>query len=147
MKVSSPTVDSTTDSVVPDVLTSGEGDGGVLSQDSGVPSSSTAGDEDHTLHPWSITADQGVGDLEAFFSSAVDEGISAVFEIPSSTFESYAHKNKRKQYSPKRSVDAEEDWLEDATVRAHPGVHTSHISKIMGHAWRTMSPEEQAPYK
>ncbi|XP_025104730.1 uncharacterized protein LOC112570504 isoform X2 [Pomacea canaliculata] len=32
-------------------------------------------------------------------------------------------------------------------IEAHPGVHTSNISKIMGHAWRSMSPEEQAPFK
>ncbi|XP_046558114.1 uncharacterized protein LOC124267246 [Haliotis rubra] len=32
-------------------------------------------------------------------------------------------------------------------INANPGVHTSHISKIMGHAWRNMTPEEQAPYK
>ncbi|XP_071079316.1 uncharacterized protein [Haliotis cracherodii] len=32
-------------------------------------------------------------------------------------------------------------------INANPGVHTSNISKIMGHAWRTMAPEEQAPYR
>ncbi|KAL8588786.1 hypothetical protein ACOMHN_035282 [Nucella lapillus] len=32
-------------------------------------------------------------------------------------------------------------------IQAHPGVHTSHISKIMGHAWRNMTKEDQAPYR
>ncbi|XP_033734603.1 uncharacterized protein LOC117323468 [Pecten maximus] len=32
-------------------------------------------------------------------------------------------------------------------IDANPGIHTSHISKMMGHAWRNMSPQEQQPYK
>ncbi|KAL5009021.1 hypothetical protein ScPMuIL_014602 [Solemya velum] len=32
-------------------------------------------------------------------------------------------------------------------IAANPGVHTSHISKMMGHAWRNMSEDEQQPYK
>ncbi|XP_061163782.1 uncharacterized protein LOC133172941 isoform X1 [Saccostrea echinata] len=32
-------------------------------------------------------------------------------------------------------------------IEANPGVHTSHISKILGHTWRNMSAEEQKPYK
>ncbi|XP_069116292.1 uncharacterized protein [Argopecten irradians] len=32
-------------------------------------------------------------------------------------------------------------------IDANPGIHTSHISKMMGHAWRNMSPHEQQPYK
>ncbi|XP_064602623.1 uncharacterized protein LOC135468350 isoform X2 [Liolophura sinensis] len=32
-------------------------------------------------------------------------------------------------------------------IEANPGVHTSHISKMMGHTWRNMLEEEQRPYK
>nr|XP_022330754.1 uncharacterized protein LOC111129007 isoform X1 [Crassostrea virginica]XP_022330755.1 uncharacterized protein LOC111129007 isoform X1 [Crassostrea virginica]XP_022330756.1 uncharacterized protein LOC111129007 isoform X1 [Crassostrea virginica]XP_022330757.1 uncharacterized protein LOC111129007 isoform X1 [Crassostrea virginica]XP_022330758.1 uncharacterized protein LOC111129007 isoform X1 [Crassostrea virginica] len=32
-------------------------------------------------------------------------------------------------------------------IEANPGVHTSHISKILGHTWRNMSAEDQKPYK
>ena len=32
-------------------------------------------------------------------------------------------------------------------LSANPGVHTSHISKMMGHAWRSMPAEKQLPYK
>ncbi|KAK3092469.1 hypothetical protein FSP39_003178, partial [Pinctada imbricata] len=32
-------------------------------------------------------------------------------------------------------------------ISANPGVHTSQISKMMGHTWRNMSAEEQLPYK
>ncbi|KAL3872565.1 hypothetical protein ACJMK2_035783 [Sinanodonta woodiana] len=32
-------------------------------------------------------------------------------------------------------------------IGANPGVHTSHISKMMGHVWRNMTAEEQKPYK
>uniref|UniRef100_A0A0L8IEK8 HMG box domain-containing protein n=2 Tax=Octopus bimaculoides TaxID=37653 RepID=A0A0L8IEK8_OCTBM len=32
-------------------------------------------------------------------------------------------------------------------INANPGVHTSHISKMMGHTWRNMSEDKQRPYK
>ncbi|ESO86145.1 hypothetical protein LOTGIDRAFT_235519 [Lottia gigantea] len=32
-------------------------------------------------------------------------------------------------------------------ISANPGVHTSHISKLMGQSWRNMSDEAQQPYK
>ncbi|XP_036363449.1 uncharacterized protein LOC118765447 isoform X1 [Octopus sinensis] len=32
-------------------------------------------------------------------------------------------------------------------IDANPGVHTSHISKMMGHTWRNMSEDKQRPYK
>ncbi|XP_013395557.1 uncharacterized protein LOC106162714 [Lingula anatina] len=32
-------------------------------------------------------------------------------------------------------------------IDKHPGTHTSHISKLMGSAWRSMTAEEQKPYK
>ncbi|GAB1609726.1 basic helix-loop-helix and HMG box domain-containing 1-1, partial [Argonauta hians] len=32
-------------------------------------------------------------------------------------------------------------------INANPGVHTSHISKMMGHAWRNMPKDKQRPYK
>ena len=31
-------------------------------------------------------------------------------------------------------------------IRKNPGSHTAIISKLMGHAWRSMSIEEQRPY-
>ncbi|GFO41370.1 transcription factor sox-14 [Plakobranchus ocellatus] len=31
-------------------------------------------------------------------------------------------------------------------IQKHPGFHTAMISKLMGHAWRSMSSEEQRPY-
>jgi len=30
---------------------------------------------------------------------------------------------------------------------SHPGLHVSHIQKLMGHKWRNMTAEEQAPYR
>ncbi|CAC5387387.1 unnamed protein product [Mytilus coruscus] len=32
-------------------------------------------------------------------------------------------------------------------IEANPGVHTSHISKMMGHAWRQMTSDDQFPYR
>ncbi|XP_070179416.1 uncharacterized protein [Littorina saxatilis] len=326
-KVSSPTVDSTTDCVVPVMVLPVEKEVTVLSQDSDVHSSSVAGDDDHTAHMWSVFGDHQMtgtghshGDADMFFSSAVDDSVSAVLEITSSTqvdndtlviefdtreqgnttytrmdktkvhaqpvvptlrpvqhfsvsskpvhtyytiekhipdhgFQSTVRRNKRKQLSPRRSSHHDDylseraylpswscepqktmavpsdDSKSDATpckvrvvpynircnhrhpvqrlqatrgklsldcpapvqvskpqedtarvtatesqdklsskldlrktswmngfmmfsrlnrrkfIQAHPGVHTSHISKIMGHAWRNMNREEQAPYK
>ncbi|KAI0213310.1 hypothetical protein LSAT2_001657 [Lamellibrachia satsuma] len=32
-------------------------------------------------------------------------------------------------------------------IEENPGVHTSHISKLMGHDWRQLSPTQQQPYR
>lgn len=61
LKVSSPTVDSTTDCVVPVLEQHGADDGVSLSQDSGVPSSTNADDE-HPLQIWTLHGDQEVVD-------------------------------------------------------------------------------------
>ena len=37
-----------------------------------------------------------------------------------------------------------EIWL---CYRENPGVHTSHISKLMGQNWRQLTAEEQQPYR
>ncbi|XP_076464808.1 uncharacterized protein LOC143296663 [Babylonia areolata] len=323
-KVSSPTVDSTTDRVVPVMAPQVEEEVVVLSQDSGVPGSSLAGEEGDRVGelwglcdtPQEVGAEGDVvgtehGDAGVFFRCSLDDGVSAMLEISSSTTEdkpltlglgeSYRQedwnpgkesagppdqclpkvwgsspvlspvggslytlhrpppdtaqrRNKRKQLSPRRST-SQDDYLSDKAylpswstapsryamhdsgkdsspskvqrilpynircnhrhpvqrlqatgarlgivpaptppplprpppdldreaapppqdkgstkldlrktswmngfmmfsrlnrrhfIQAHPGVHTSHISKIMGHAWRNMSKEDQAPYK
>ena len=55
-KVSSPTVDSTTDSVVPVMVPQVEKEVVVLSQDSGVPSSSLGGEDDLSAQLWTVSS-------------------------------------------------------------------------------------------
>ena len=60
LKVSSPTVDSTTDSVVPVMVPPVEKEVTILSEDCSVPSSSVTGDEDHVAHVWKICGSQEI---------------------------------------------------------------------------------------